>query len=103
MESLSTADEKEPHADDDSATVEVHFLGKFNAHLSYTDSSTGMYDNETKSMMFMEHKHETLDKEEEFIIEVKVKFEVFDPDRFEIEETSLVQPDDGYSVSTSGW
>ena len=90
-------------ADDDSATVEVHFLGKFNAHLSYTDSSTGMYDNETKSMMFMEHKHETLDKEEEFIIEVKVKFEVFDPDRFEIEETSLVQPDDGYSVSTSGW
>ena len=88
-------------ADDDSATVEVHFLGKFDAHLSYTDSSTGMYDNETKSMMFMEHKHETLDKDEEFIIEVKVKFEVFDPDSFEIEETSLVQPDDGYSVSTS--
>ena len=90
-------------ADDDSAMVEVHFKGKFDAHLSYNDSSTGMYDSETKSMLFMEHKHETVDKEEEFIIEVKVKFEVFDPDSFKIEETSLVQPDDGYSVSTSRW
>ena len=90
-------------ADDDSAMVEVHFRGKFHAHLSYNDSSTGMYDNETKSMMFMEHKHETLDQEEEFIIEVRVEFEVFDPDSFEIKETSLVQPDDGYSVSTSRW
>ena len=88
-------------ADDDSATVEVRFLGKLDAHLSYTDSSTGMYDSETKSMMFMEHKHETLDKEDEFIIEVRVTFEVFDPASFKITETSLVQPDDGYSVSTS--
>ena len=90
-------------ADDDSAMVEVHFRGQFNAHLSYDDSDTGIYDNETQSMMFMEHKHETLDKEEEFIVEVKVQFEVFDPDSFKIEETSLVQPDDGYSVSTNKW
>lgn len=88
-------------ADNDSATVEVRFLGEFDAHLSYTDSSTGIYDDETKSMMFMERKHETLNKEEEFIIEVKVRFEVFDPDSFEIEETSLLQPNDGYSVSPS--
>ena len=79
--------------------VEVHRKGKFDAHLSCYDSSTGMYDNETKSIMVMEHKHEIMDKEEEFIIQVKVKFEVFDPDSFKIEETSLVQPDDGYSVS----
>ena len=90
-------------ADDNSATVEVHFRGRFDAHLSYTDSSTGVYDNETKSMMFMEHKEETLDKEEEFVVEVKVEFEVFDPNSFKIDETSLVQPGDGYSVSTSGW
>ena len=88
---------------DDSAMVEVHFMGEFAAHLSYDDSSTGMYDNETKSMIFMERKHKILDKEEEFIIEVKVEFEVFDPDSFKIAETSLVQPDDGYSVSTSNW
>ena len=87
--------------DEDSAMVEVHFKGNFEAQLSYNDSSTGIYDNETKSMMFMEHKHETLDMEEEFIIEVKVHFTIFDPDSFTIEETSLVQPDEGYSVSTS--
>ena len=104
VQSLELAGQPEIiEADDDSAMVEVHFKGKFDAHLSYDDSSTGMYDNETKSMMFMERKHETLDKEEEFIIEVKVEFEVFDPDSFKIEETSLVQPDDGYSVSTSNW
>lgn len=33
---------------------------------------------------------------------MKVAFEVFDPDSFTIEETSLVQPDDGYSVLTGG-
>ena len=49
---------------DDSAMVEVHFMGEFAAHLSYDDSSTGMYDNETKSMIFMERKHKILDKEE---------------------------------------
>ena len=62
-----------------------------------------MYNNKTKSMIFMERKHKILDKEEEFIIEVKVECEVFDPDSFKIAETSLVQPDDGYSVSTSNW
>ena len=90
-------------ADDDSAMVEVCFRGRFDAHLSYDDSSTGIYDKETKSMMFVERKHETVNKEEAFIIEVRVRFEVFDPDSFEIEETSLIQPDDGYSVSTSRW
>lgn len=89
-------------ADDDSAIVEVHFMGKFDAHLSYDDSSTGMYDNETKSVIFMEHKHETQRMEEEFIVEVKVQFAGFDRDSFKIEETSLVEPDDAYSVSTSG-
>lgn len=39
--------------------VEVHFKGNFDAHLSYNDSSTGIYDNETNTMMFMEHKRET--------------------------------------------
>jgi len=89
--------------DDDSAIVEVHFRGEFDAYLSYDDSTTGVYDSETRSMMFMEHKHETLRKKEEFIIEVKVEFEVFDPDSFKIDETSLVQPDGGYSVSTGSW
>ena len=45
-------------ADDDSAMVEIHFKGNFDAHLSYYDSSTGMYDNETKSMICMEYKRE---------------------------------------------
>ena len=104
VQSLELDDQPEIiEADDDSAMVEVHFRGEFAAHLSYSDSSTGVYDSETRSMMFMEYKHQTLDKEEEFIIEVKVIFEAFDPDSFKIEETSLVQPDDGYSVSTSWW
>ena len=90
-------------ADDDSATVAVYFKGRFEAHLSYTDSSTGTYDSETKSMVFMEYKKETQDREEEFVVEVKVEFEAFDPDSFKIEKTSLVEPDEGYSVSTDRW
>lgn len=90
-------------ADDASAMVEIHFMGKFDAHLSYSDWDTGMYDDdETESVILVEPKHETLDMEEEFIVDVKVQFEVFDPDSFKIEETSLVQPDDAYGVSTSG-
>jgi hypothetical protein len=88
-------------ADDHSATLEARFNATFTAHLSYDDSSTGFYDNETKSMMFMEHRHEEQDKHEEFVVEVKVKFEIFDPDSFKIEDITLVEPDESYSVSTS--
>ena len=90
-------------ADEDSATVEVRFQGKFDAHLSFDDSSSGVYDSETKSTMFMERRRETQELEEEFVVEVKVKFEVFDPDKFEIEEVTLEHPDESYSVSTSRW
>lgn len=54
-------------------------------------------------MMFMNHKEDTLDKEEEFVVEVKVKFETFDEEASEIEEINLIEPDDSYSVSTSNW
>jgi hypothetical protein len=90
-------------ADEDSATVEVHFQGKFDAHLSYDDSSSGVYDSETKSQMFMERRRETQELEEEFVVEVKVKFKIFDPDSFEIEEVALQHPDESYSVPTSRW
>ena len=90
-------------ADEDSATVEIRFQGKFDAHLSFDDSSSGVYDSETKSTMFMERRRETQELEEEFVVEVKVKFEVFDPDKFEIDEVTLEHPDESYSVSTSRW
>jgi hypothetical protein len=75
-------------ADEHSATLEVRFNAKFTASLSYDDSSTGVYDNETKGMMFMEHVNEGRELEEEFVAELKVKFEIFDPDTFEIKEVT---------------
>jgi hypothetical protein len=54
-------------------------------------------------MMFMEHRRTTRSLEEEFVVEVKVKFEMFDPDSFQIEEMTLMQPDESYSVSTGRW
>ena len=83
------------------AVVEVHFRGVFAAHLSYLDSSSGMYDSETQSVVFMDAKDETLDMEDDFVVQVTVIFEAGDPDSFTIEETSLVQPD-WFSVSPNG-
>jgi hypothetical protein len=88
-------------ADEATATIELRFEGTFDATLSYEDSSSGIYDSETKGMMFMDHKEETLEKEEEFVVEVKVTFATFDQEAFEIEEINLIEPDDSYSVSTS--
>lgn len=90
-------------ADENTATIELRFDGRFDATLSYEDSSTGTYDSETKGTMFMEHKEETLEKKETFVVEVKVTFVNCDEKAFEIEEIDLIEPDDSYSVSTSTW
>jgi hypothetical protein len=85
------------------ASLEVRFNGSFTAHLSFKDSSTGMWDGETKEMFGMEWKREEREETEEFVAEVKVKYEPFDSDGFEIEEVTLIQPNDSYTVSTSAW
>jgi hypothetical protein len=84
-----------------SATLEVRFNGAFTAHLSFKDPSTGMWDGETKEMVGMQWTREEREETEEFIAEVKVKYEPFDPDRFEIDEVTLIQPDQSYTISTS--
>ena len=90
-------------ASDNAASLEVRFQGAFTAHLSYDDSSTGVYDSETKGMMFMDRVREDQEKEEEFLAEVRVRFAGLDEDSFEIERVNLVQPDESYTVSTSRW
>lgn len=52
--------------------------------------------------MFMERRRETQELEEEFVVE-EVRFKIFDPDSFEIEEVALQHPDESYSVPTSRW
>lgn len=49
--------------------------------------------------MFMERRRESQELEEEFVVEVKVRFKIFDPDSFEIEEVALQHPDESYSVA----
>jgi hypothetical protein len=62
-----------------------------------------MYDSETKSVLGMEWRHEEREETEHFVADVKVRYEPFDPEKFEIEEVRLIEPDDSYTVSTSNW
>lgn len=90
-------------ATENTATLELRFDGTFDAALSYDNSTTGIWDSETKSQTFMERKHESTEKEEEFVVQLNAKFKPFDPDLFEIEDVVLVEPDDSYSVPTHRW
>jgi hypothetical protein len=83
------------------ATVQMTFETHFDAHLSYDDSSTGVWDSEDGVMMFMDHKEETVKRKDDLVVEVRVTFEGMDPQEFEIDEIDLVEPSRGYGINTA--
>jgi hypothetical protein len=82
------------------AIVQMTFRVTYNAHLSYTDSSTGVWDSEDGRMMFMEHREEDVEREEEVVVEVRVVFMGTDPEAFGIEDVDLTEPADGFAIKT---
>jgi hypothetical protein len=88
-------------ADNEHVTFELRFDGTFIAELSYEDPSRSVYDNDTGRPLFTEQKHEVQRKKEEFVVEVKATFEMFNYDAFEVDETILTEPDSSYTVTTA--
>lgn len=86
---------------EDQADVQMTFDTDFVAHLSYSDSDTGMWDSEEKQMIFMETKEESVDRNEDFVVQVRVRFEGIVSEAFAVEGVDLVEPNDSYLLSTS--
>jgi hypothetical protein len=82
------------------ATVQMKFAPRFDEHLSYDDSNTGIWDSEDEEMMFMDHKEETVQRTDELLVDVRVTFEGTDPGKFRIENVDLVEPARGYGITT---
>ena len=54
-------------------------------------------------MLFMKHVNETVEREEDFVIEIQVTFSGVDPEAFEIMDVELVEPSGEQHISTSKW
>ena len=82
------------------AVVQMAFHANSQAHLSYSDSSTGIWDSEDGRMMFMEEREEEVDLDDDLVVEFHVTFEGADPDTFEIDQVKLTEPSEGYGIKT---
>ena len=82
------------------AVVQMTFHVNFKAHLSYSDSSTGVWDSEAGRMMFMEERQEDVERDDEFIVDVHVTYQGADPKSFEIDQIELTEPREGYAIKT---
>jgi hypothetical protein len=82
------------------ATVQMAFEADLDAHLSYEDSNTGIWDSEDKVMLFMEHRSLTVKHSEELIMEVHATFEGINPKKFHMDSIELVEPSESIGIST---
>ena len=82
------------------ATVQMVFDAQYNAHLSYEDSTTGMWDSEDKVLRFMENRSVTVKGTHDLVIQVQVKFDGMNARKFQVESIDLVEPSDGFGIST---
>lgn len=85
----------------DESTAQLRFNVTFDAHLSYDDSETGMWDSEEGEMIGMEHVDETVQGEDHLVVEVRAILEGLDPDEFDIDDIDLIEPARGYGIATS--
>jgi hypothetical protein len=81
-------------------TVQVTFSAKFNAYLTYSDATTGIYDHEDGRMMFMEEREETVSRDEVLVVDVHATFDGTDPESFDIDGVDVVDPAKGYGIRT---
>ena len=84
--------------DREAALLVLVLDANYSADLSYDDSATASYDEGT--LVYVEHKNEEVQREEQLMVEVQVAYERMDPDSFEIIEISLIQPSDGFGIKT---
>ena len=86
------------------ATLQLSVAIDYTAHLSYDDSATASYDEGT--LIYVDHKEEDVERDEELTVEVEVWFENMDPASFEIIGVTVTSPSDGFGIKTAlddGW
>lgn len=76
-------------AADDEATLQTEAEVTFEAELSYGDEGTAIYDSEDKTVFYVNHVRETVQRTEHIPVEISVLYEHRDPDSFEINEVSI--------------
>jgi len=81
------------------ATLQLNIAIDYSAHLSYNDSATASYDEGT--LIYVDHKEEDVERDEELTVEIEVFFENMDPSSFEIVYVSITSPSDGFGIKTS--
>lgn len=86
------------------ATLQLNVAIDYTAHLSYDDSATASYDE--GALIYVEHKEEDVERDEELTVEIEAFFENMDPASFEIISTTVTSPSDGFGIKTAlddGW
>ena len=81
--------------------AELGFDAQYEVRLSYDDSSTGTYDREEESRIFMDHVIETVRGSAHLVITVTATFDRTDADGFEIQSIELTEPTGGFGIPTS--
>jgi hypothetical protein len=84
--------------DKEEAVLQLNFHATYSADLSYNDLGTASYDEGT--LVYVEHRKEEVEREQELVVEVRVAYEQGDPNSFDIIGISLTEPSDGFGIKT---
>ena len=83
-------------------TAEVQITVHYDAHLSYEDSNSGIYDKEEGRLLFANFVNETVSQPELLIVTVRATFKGIEPKAFRIRDIQLTDPTKGFGISPSG-
>lgn len=97
-ELLSASEPKIITIDKNEATLQLSMAAEYKAYLSYDDSATASYDE--GDLVYVEHRDEEVERDEELIVEIETTYEQMDPGSFEISNILLIQPSDGFGIET---
>ena len=105
--------EMEPYGEPDlvdisgsAVTAEMQFTAHYDAHLSYEDAASGVYDREEGRRVLVDSVNETISDLELLVVTVNATFEGIASERFRIREIALTDPIKGFGISpvrTSGY
>ena len=84
--------------DEDEAVLQLNFLCDYDAELSYSDSSAASYDE--GDHVYVEHRDETVHRQRELKVEVRLSFDRNDLSDTEVLEVNLASPSKGFGIET---
>ena len=90
--------------DEHEALLLFRFDCHYNAELSYNDSATASYDE--GELMYVERRDESVKRQQELEVEVRVSFDPKDLDTVDISDVSVTAPSKGFGIETEhnfGW